>query len=110
MRPLEVVLADFREEAAVLRRNSHVGQAETIDRVCDEVVVAARDFVQWITEGEAQLRSGRGPDYFRARRAVWEEDGLAQRRGRVWYYRRCVVERRKMLSVTRAEARRARSA
>ena len=106
MKPLEIVIADFREEVAVLRNNGHVAQANTLERALDEVSAAARDFLEWISEGEAQLRSGRGLDYLRARRATWEEDGLAKRVGRRWWYRRCVIERRKFTSITRAEARR----
>lgn len=106
MRPLESVIADNREAAAVLRHNGHTLQADTIDRVLDEVSASARDFLEWISEGEAMLRSGRGADYFRARRLTWEEDGLAKKVGRRWWFRRCVVERRKFTSITRAEARR----
>lgn len=110
MKPIETVIADLRDEAAVLRRNGHVAQADTIDRVLDEVRAAARDFLEWISEGEAQLRSGRGADYFRTRRPTWEEDGLAKKVGRTWFYRRCAIERRKLTSITRAEARRGRVA
>lgn len=107
-RPLERVLADLREESVILRRNGHSAQADALVRACDEVAAAAADYTTWISETEAKLRSGRGDDYFRARRQTWAEDGLAEQRGRVWYYRRCVVERRKLASITRAEARRGR--
>lgn len=106
MKPLEIVIGDFREEAATLRRNGHASQADSLDRCLDEVSIAARDFLEWISEGEAMLRSGRGLDYLRSRRATWEEDGLAKKVGRRWWYRRCVIERRKFTSITRAEARR----
>ena len=105
-RPTERVLADFREEAAVLRRNGHVAQADAIVRVCDQVAESAIDFLSWITETEARMRSGKGEDYFKARRQRWAEDGLAEQRGRHWYYRRCIIERQKLPSITRAEARR----
>jgi hypothetical protein len=108
--PLERVLADFREEAAVLRRRGHSVQADTIESVCTAVGESAIDFVTWISEAEAMMRSGRGADYFKARRQLWAEDGLAEQRGRTWYYRRCVVERRKLASITRAEARRGKTA
>ena len=110
MRRLEVVIADLREEATILRTNGHAAQASTLTRALDEVVLSAREFLEWISEGEAKLRSGRGDDYFRARRETWAEDGLAEKRKKVWYYRRCAIERRKLTSITRAEARRGRSA
>lgn len=106
MSRLAVTLADFREEAAVLRRNGHTLQADTIERVCAAVADAAHEYLTWIPEQEAQLRSGFGPDYFRARRKQWQEDGLAEPRGRAWYYCRLIVPRRKLDSIVRAEGRR----
>lgn len=106
MSRLATTLADFREEAAVLRRHGHVAQADTIERVCTAVAHAAHDYLTWIPEHEAQLRSGFGPDYFRTRRVAWGEDGLAEKRGRTWYYCRLIVPRRKLDSIVRAEGRR----
>lgn len=103
---LDTVLADLREEVGVLRLNGHAAQAATLERACDLVADAARDYLTFLPEHEAQLRSGFGPDYFRARRKAWEEDGLAVQRGRRWFYCRLVVPRRKLDSIVRAEARR----
>ena len=105
---LDHVLADFREEAAILRANGHGVQAQTLERALDAVSCAATDFLAWVSESEAQLRSGKGADYFRARRQLWAEDGLAeQRNGRRWFYRRMIVPRRKLSSIARSEAARA---
>ena len=102
---LDQVLADFREQAAVLRANGHAPQAQTIDRLLDAVRESAADWLAWVSETEAQLRSGKGPDYFRPRRQTWAEDGLAeQRNGRRWFYRRVIVPRRKLSSIASAEA------
>lgn len=102
---LDQVLADFREDATVLRANGHGTQAQTLERVLDAVREAAADWLAWLSETEAQLRSGRGPDYFRTRRQIWADDGLAeQRNGRRWFYRRVIVPRRKLSSIASAEA------
>ena len=102
---LNQVLADFREEAAILHANGVPAQAQTLIRVLDAVSHAAVDYLSWLSEGEAQLRSGKGATFFRAHRQVWAEEGLAeQRSGRRWFYRRVIVPRRKLSSIAREEA------
>lgn len=102
---LDQVIADFREEATVLRANGHATQAQAVERVLDAVSSAAADWLAWISEAEAQLRSGKGADFFRVRRQAWAEDGLAeQRNGRRWFFRRVIVPRRKLPSIATAEA------
>ena len=102
---LDQLLADFREEAAVLRANGHSVQALGQERILNAVAEATADWRSWISESEAQLRSGKGPDFFRSHRQVWAEDGLAeQRNGRRWFYRRVIVPRRKLSSIATAEA------
>jgi hypothetical protein len=103
---LEAVLRDAEVEVAVLQKNGHGAQAATLARFVAAVRTAASDYLEWVPEGAAMLRAGRGTDYFRARRETWAEDGLAQQRGRTWWYRLCIIERRKLASITRAEARR----
>ena len=103
---IETVLRETEVEVAVLRKNGHHQQAESVERLARAVRESLADYLEWLPEGAAMLRSGRGPDYFRPRRTLWAEDGLAEQRGRVWYYRRACIERRKPLSITRAEARR----
>ena len=103
---LETILREGEVEVAVLRKNGHLGQADSVERLARAVKDAAADYLEWLPEGAAMLRSGRGLDFFKSRRPVWAEDGLAEQRGRTWWYRRVCVERRKSPSVTRAEARR----
>ena len=104
---LERVLSDAEVEAAALRRNGHSQQADSILRLVEEVRTAAADYLEWLPEGAAMLRSGRGSDWLKARRDQWERDGLAYKRGRTWYYRRVCIETRKPTSITLGEARRA---
>jgi hypothetical protein len=104
---LETVLRDAEIEAAVLTKNGHGPQGATLARFVAAVKEAAADYLEWIPEGAAMSRSAHAVDWFKARRDVWQEEGLAEQRGRTWYYRRCVIERRKLSSIVRAEARRA---
>lgn len=102
---LEQVIADLREDVTVLRSHGHPAQAQTLESALDRVSNAAADYLAWISESEAQLRSGKGADYFRTHRHGWAEEGHAERRqGRRWFYRRMIVPRRKLSSIVQAEA------
>lgn len=101
---IERALADFREEAQVLRANGHTAQAASIDRVLDAVRKAAPLYLEWLSEREAMMRSGKAADYFRSRFDAWENDGLAELRGKKRFYRGVVVPRRRLGSLVRAQA------
>ena len=103
---LEAVLTSAKAEAAALRKNGHVAQADTLERLAREVAESVPDYLEWIPEGAARLRSNRGEDFFKARRDAWAAEGNAQQRGRTWWYRRCVIEHRKLAVISRAEGRR----
>lgn len=105
-RSLEQVLADHRGEAAVLRANGHKLQAESIERVCDDVARSQRDYLDWMEEGEAISRSGKSAEWFRSRFPDWEAQNLAEWRHKKRYYRRIVVPRRANLEAARAQAER----
>lgn len=105
-RSLEQVLADHRGEAAVLRKAGHKLQADSIELVCDDVSKAARDYLDWLDEGEARARSGKSVDWLRHHFAEWEAQGLAEWRHKRRYYRRIIVPRRANLEAARAQAER----
>lgn len=104
---LEQVLADERGDAAVLRRRGHAKEAELIERICDRVADAAVDFITFISESDAMLRSGKGVDYFKSRFGSWEREGLARRSPtdrRKRQYLRAIVPRRQNLDAIRKDA------
>jgi hypothetical protein len=105
-RSLEQVLADAREDANRLRLHGHKAQAESIDRLSEDVAKAARDYLDWLDEGEARTRSGKSADWLRSHFAEWETQGLAEWRHKRRYYRRIVVPRRANLEAARAQAER----
>jgi hypothetical protein len=104
---LEQVLADARERAQMLRIEGHPAQAASIERVCDDVAAAAEDYLNWLSESEARLRSNCSVAWLRTRFARWAESGLAEQRGRDRYYRAVIVPQRANLEAARAAGRRA---
>ena len=95
---LEDLLADFREEATVLKRNGVTQQAVTLDRFCDAVALCMDAYLDWMSEDEARLWSAWSIDKLRAHFANWEAQGLAEWEGEGRKarrrYRRQVVPRR----------------
>jgi hypothetical protein len=105
MKLLESVLSEYRADAQVLRRYGDTRVADAIDRVCKDVAVAAEDFMRFISEADAMMRSGRGVDFLRARFPAWERDGNARYERRQRYYRQVVVEHRLDLEAAREAGR-----
>lgn len=107
MPTLEQVMADAREEGAILRRNGHVGQADTLARFLDAVRLAAEDYLTWLTEDEAHLRSGKSAKALRALFPSLLAQGLARQDGRRRLYRACAVPQRAHLEAARRAGERA---
>lgn len=104
---LEQVLADAREEAAILLRNGHRGQAETLERFLDAVHAAAEDYLTWLTEPDAHLRSGHSVKALRARFPALLAQGLARLDGRRRLYRACAISQRAHVEAARRAGERA---
>jgi hypothetical protein len=104
---LEQVLADERGQAQVLRHNGHGHDADLIERVCDRVSAAAEEYLRFLSEPDARLRTNRSQEYLRARFAEWEAQGHAYKKGTIRYYRMLVLPPRANLSAAREEGRRA---
>jgi len=88
---LEQVLADAREDANRLRLHGHREQAESLSRLCDAVAKAAEDYLQWLSEAEACLRSGWSKKSILRRFHALEREGLARRKGRHREYRAIAI-------------------
>lgn len=94
-RDLAEVLADWRGDAAVLRRRGNATAAEMLEKCAAEAATAAEDWLLWLTEGEARLRSGYSVAWLRARYEGWRREGHARQTGRhTRVYRACVIPRR----------------
>lgn len=107
MSDLSEIVSVWREQASVLRARGHTREARTIDALLDEVSRSARAYLNWLSEQEAMLRSGRSVGYFRARFAEWAQEGNARQDGRRRLYRECIVPRRADLDAAREAAKQA---
>jgi hypothetical protein len=107
---LGAVLEAWRADAALLERYGHDTQAATIRQLCTDVERAAEDWLQWLSETDAVLKSGHAAPWLRARFAEWARAGHAEKRRGVRYYRACIVPQRPdfaRITTLREEARRA---
>ncbi len=93
-RTLEQLLADWRGDAQVLRRRGHDRDADQMERFADAVARAAEDYLRWLSEDEALLRSGRSLGWLRTQFPEWERAGHARRDGRKRWYRMLVIPQR----------------
>ena len=103
---LEDEIADIRGEAAVLRANGHGIQATSLEKACDRVAAATVDYLTWHSEAEAQLRTGWSARRLRSYFTAWEAQGMAEKRGRLRFYRQVMLPRRANLEAARADAER----
>lgn len=104
---LEQVLADARGDAAVLRRHGQAAVAEALERLADAVSVAAEDWLVFLSETDAHLRSGLSEKWLRARFAQWEREGHARMKGGEHQYRACIVPRRARIGAAAERGRQA---
>ena len=91
MKPLGQLLVDWREDAQVLRNRGLDREADMMDRMAEECAIAAHEYIQFISEDDAMLRSDRSKEWLRARFRAWERRGHAFREGRKRYYRMLIV-------------------
>lgn len=104
----ESAVADEREQANVLRVKGHPHDAQLIEQVVERLARAAEEYLTWLSEDEARLRSGKSADWLRARFAQWEAEGHARARpGRRREYLMLVVPQRVHPSAAREQGRRA---
>jgi len=106
-RSLEQLLADWRGDAQVLRRRGHDREAEQMERSAEAVTRAAEDYLRWLSEDEALLRSGRSRGWLRSQFPEWERAGHTRREGRKRWYRMLVIPQRANPLAARAAGRRA---
>lgn len=94
MKALENVLQRAEQDADVLKRYGQPELAGALLKIVVAVRAAAQPYLAFISEQKAIERSGHGVEWLRARRKVWVEDGLAEKRGREWFYCELAIPRR----------------
>lgn len=105
--PLETKLEVWRSDAAALRRSGFDDAAASLERTSNEVSVAACDFLEWLSESAAMLRSGHSQRWLRDRFRDWEQAGHARKRGGQRQYRTIIVPCRRAVVDAYEEGRRA---
>lgn len=104
---LAQLIADWRADAAVLRRRGVTTEAQILERCADQTEAAAVEYLTLLTESEAILFSGQTSRWLRSRFPAWESRGNALRRGRTRYYRQLALPRRTRIAQAYADGRRA---
>jgi hypothetical protein len=104
---LRDVLADEVGQAAVLEHNGHDHDGRLIRRICDRVSAAAHEYLNFMSEPEAMLRTGKSERQLRRLYAELEPRRHAKKIGAMRYYRECMLEPRANLSAAREAGRRA---
>lgn len=102
---LEQVIADAREELEIVKRAGHKEQAEYIDQLLNRIVAAAEDYLKWISEPDAILKSGLAERTLRRRFRELLECGLARYNGREREYRAIAVPPRPQILAARERGR-----
>jgi hypothetical protein len=102
---LEQVLADLRGEAQVLQKHGDLARAGVIDAIVDRVKASAEDFITWLEEEDAILRSAHHRKWFRRMYPTWAAEGHAKKERGHYYYRQLIVPQRANLSAARQAGR-----
>lgn len=104
MKRPETILADAAEQANTLRLFGQIEVATQIHALVGDLKSALREYLTWHDEAGAIAMSEKPAGWFRNRRREWQGRGLAERRGRSWYYREVVIPRRADVQSATAEA------
>ena len=106
---LEQVLADARGELPFMRKRRGAWDAQAVEDFIDRVARAAHEYMTFISEQDAVIRSNRAPAWLRARYPLWERMGHARRnpsKPRERQYRLVIIPLAAQTEAARADARR----
>lgn len=78
MKDLGDVVADWREDAKILKARGYPVEAERLQAMSDEVFTVAEDFITWLSESQAYLKSGLSYRTLRRRFRELLDCGLAR--------------------------------
>jgi len=92
-RDLADVIADWRGDAAVLRRNGNAAGADILERCAREAAASAEEWLLWLSEGDAALRAGRSVSWVRGRFEQLRREGHARQTSKhTRIYRACAIQ------------------
>jgi hypothetical protein len=90
----EEAMAEGWAEVALMRKYGSSSAADRWGVILAGLRDSLTEYSDLLSEADAVAYSGRAAQWLRARFLRWESRGLAQRVGRIRYYRRCVLEHR----------------
>lgn len=91
----------------MLRKHRSDTVADALERLIDDVAESASPFLDWLSEAEAQLRSGHHRAWLRKRFPAWQRQGLARwnpHRSRERQYLKVAIPLALNLDAIRADA------
>lgn len=91
---LAELLTAYRADAAVLKRHGDKRIADAIVSICDGVEGASAEWLTFLNETDAVIRSGRSVRWLRQRFAELEREGNARLVNGQHQYRACMIPRR----------------
>jgi hypothetical protein len=94
MRDLDTVLADWREEAAVLRKHGQDAMADSVEKLCGEIAISTEEFRTFVPESAAMIRTNKTAKWLRSRFREWESAGHARFRAGHREYRLMILPQR----------------
>jgi hypothetical protein len=106
----EEVIGSLREDATVARRLGHEHDARLLEGAADRFAASLAEYLTWISEADARIRSGHLAAWFRVRFPDWERQGLARwnpKRPRERQFRAIIIPLARDGDQVRADARRA---
>ena len=102
---LEDLLTELTDDAKVLANHGDERAAKLIGAIVKRVRDAAEDYLTWLSEDDATLRSNHARRWFRNQFATWAAEGNAKKERGRYYYRMCIVPQRANVSAAYADGR-----
>lgn len=106
---LEHVLTEARGELPLLRKRRGMWTADDVEQFVDRIAEAAHEYLTFVSERDAMIRSNRSVAWLRTRYANWEREGNARRNPRNprdRQYRLMIIPLAAQTEAARADARR----
>lgn len=90
-RDLAAILGEMDADAATYERHGDTARAAALRERATEIREACAEFLQWLTEQEAELRSGQSRVAVRRLALAHLASGHARMEHRRYYLRACIV-------------------
>jgi hypothetical protein len=100
------IIADWRGDAAVLRRRGDERMAQALEQCADQAAEVADEFTAWLSVDEATRRSGWAHAKIVRHARLYLQTPHVRVEKRAYFLRACIVPRRQHLEMLREAAQR----